>query len=559
MTRYAAHVNRRATSQQESARADQVQNNAGGSVFALDKWKRLDRFLILGADGGTYYVSERELTIDNANVVLECLAEDGLRTVRRIVEISDTGRAPRNDPAIFALAIAAGTGIGVGGYGGTVAAATRKAALEALPKVCRIGTHLFHFANDVEGFRGWGPALRKAIAAWYAQREPRALAYDLVKYQSRDGWGHKDLIKLSHPQAPTAAHKAALAWSARGGTEKMGVSTRKKGGGERGTIANRDALPAIIEAFVEIHADGVDVRRACELIRAHRLPHECVPNELKNRPEIWDALSEHMGLTALMRNLNKMTAVGLLKPLSDKTHAICSKLIDPNALFKARVHPLAVLIALKTYSAGQGALGKLTWIPNPEVVDALDSAFYLAFEAIEPTNKRHLLGVDCSGSMTAPIARLNLTAREGAAAMAMATVRAEKRTHVMGFCGQFVSLPITAKQRLDDVVRTVGQAGFGQTDCALPMIYAAEHKLEVDCFSVYTDNETWFGSVHPFQALRAYRERTGIPAKLVVVGMASTGFTIADPTDEGMLDVVGFDSAAPTVIADFAAEREVCG
>jgi hypothetical protein len=45
------------------------------------------------------------------------------------------------------------------------------------------------------------------------------------------------------------------------------------------------------------------------------------------------------------------------------------------------------------------------------------------------------------------------------------------------------------------------------------------------------------------QALRQYREATGIPAKLVVVAMASNGFSIADPNDAGMLDVVGFDAA----------------
>jgi 60 kDa SS-A/Ro ribonucleoprotein len=66
-----------------------------------------------------------------------------------------------------------------------------------------------------------------------------------------------------------------------------------------------------------------------------------------------------------------------------------------------------------------------------------------------------------------------------------------------------------------------------------------------------TDNETWAGAVHPVQALRQYRERTGIAAKLVVVGMVSNGFSIAEPNDAGMLDVVGFDAAAPAVIADF--------
>ncbi len=74
----------------------------------------------------------------------------------------------------------------------------------------------------------------------------------------------------------------------------------------------------------------------------------------------------------------------------------------------------------------------------------------------------------------------------------------------------------------------------------------------MDTFVVYTDSETWAGQVHPVQALREYRERTGIPAKLVVVGMASNGFSIADPEDGGMLDVVGFDASAPQMIGDFA-------
>lgn len=573
MTRYAAHVNARATVQELQARADQAENNAGGFVFAVDKWKRLDRFLVLGAEGGTFYVGERKLVLENAKVVSECLAEDGRRTVARIVEISDAGRAPKNDPAIFALAMAAGA----------ADSATRKAALDALPKVCRIGTHLFHFANDVQGFRGWGPALCRAVAAWYTSRDANDIAYDLVKYQSRDGWGHRDLIRLSHPKAPTPAHKAALAWSARGGLERLEAPTRRKGDGERGTAAQRDALPPIIEAFTEIHSGvtgdrDLGVVRACELIRTHRLPHECVPNELKSSPEIWDALSEYMGPTALMRNLNKMTAVGLLNPLSDKTERICAKLTSATALFKARVHPISVLLAMKVYEQGRGEKGNLSWSPVREIVDALDAAFYTSFEAIEPTGKRVILALDVSGSMGAPISSCpGITARVASAAMAMVTARAEKNWHCVGFSsgvpGEFThgsgasmhhgyragltELAISPRQRLDDVVRTIEAVPMGGTDCALPMLYAADRKLEVDVFHVYTDSETWAGAIHPFQALRQYREKTGIAAKLVVVGMTSSGFSIADPTDAGMLDVVGFDSAAPAVIADFTADREV--
>jgi 60 kDa SS-A/Ro ribonucleoprotein len=91
------------------------------------------------------------------------------------------------------------------------------------------------------------------------------------------------------------------------------------------------------------------------------------------------------------------------------------------------------------------------------------------------------------------------------------------------------------------------------------MVEALRHRWDVDAFVVYTDSETWAGNVHPVQALRAYRERTGIAAKLVVVAMASNGFSIADPEDAGMLDVVGFDTATPQVIADFVSDAVSAG
>ena len=54
-----------------------------------------------------------------------------------IAQVSDAGRAPKNDPALFALAVAAGA----------EDEQTRRAALSALPQVARTGTHLFQFAT----------------------------------------------------------------------------------------------------------------------------------------------------------------------------------------------------------------------------------------------------------------------------------------------------------------------------------------------------------------------------------------------------------------------------
>ena len=101
-------------------------------------------------------------------------------------------------------------------------------------------------------------------------------------------------------------------------------------------------------------------------------------------------------------------------------------------------------------------------------------------------------------------------------------------------------------------MKTVSDLPFGGTDCALPMLYAQAREREIDTFVIYTDSETWAGDIHPAQALRDYRRASGIDARLVVVGMVANGFSIADPADPGMLDVVGFDTATPQLISDFA-------
>ena len=46
------------------------------------------------------------------------------------------------------------------------------------------------------------------------------------------------------------------------------------------------------------------------LINDFDLPREAIPTQWLNELEVWDALLQHMPLTALMRNLGKMWAVG---------------------------------------------------------------------------------------------------------------------------------------------------------------------------------------------------------------------------------------------------------
>jgi 60 kDa SS-A/Ro ribonucleoprotein len=541
MSIYGRHYATRVTPQSQPIPGKpMVANSAGGYSFAVDKWARLARFLTLGAEGGSYYATERELVIENCEAARECLAEDAARAVRTVVEVSDAGRAPRNDPAIFVLAMAAGLG-------------HTALAMEALPKVCRTATHLFQFAEAVQKFRGWGRGLRKGIAAWYTGRDADSLAYQLVKYQSRGGWSHRDLLRLAHPVAPTPAHDAAFRWAV-GGLQALPARTVKRGEAAADYPALADHLPRLIAAAEE--AKTADADRLITLIVEHDLPRECIPTEHLNSPAVWDALLLKMPLTAMVRNLAKMTAIGLIKPLSSACTLVSGRLADQEYIRKSRLHPLALLIAAKTYASGHGLKGSLRWQPVAQVNDALDGAFYLAFGNVEPAGKRTLIGLDVSGSMAGSvIAGSSLTAREGAAAFAMVTAKTEPAYHLMAFSRGFVPLDISACSRLTDVLHRTSGLPFDATDCALPVTWALARRLEVDTFIVLTDSETWYGAIHPVQALRQYREQTGIPAKLIVVGMVANGFTIADPSDPGTLDVVGFDASAPAVISGFSAGR----
>jgi 60 kDa SS-A/Ro ribonucleoprotein len=273
-----------------------------------------------------------------------------------------------------------------------------------------------------------------------------------------------------------------------------------------------------------------------------------------------------MPMGALVRNLGKLSAVGVIKPLDAATSMVAERLCDPESVSKSRIHPIAVLAALETYSSGHGFRGSLTWSPAAEVINGLDAALELSFGNVEPTGLRSLVALDVSGSMGSPVLGMEMVScRVAAAAMASILIRTEPMTHTVGFTaggrrssGRYgfplaalTELGFTKRSTIREMVAKVTGIPFGGTNCALPMLYAMEHDLEVDAFHIFTDNEHWAGDIHPFQALKQYRAKSGINAKLVCWALASNEFSIADPTDPGMLDVCGLDSGAPNVVNEW--------
>lgn len=521
-------------------------NAAGGFTFKVTPFTQLERFLILGTEGGTYYASEKKISLENTKNLIQCLKLDGPRTVRVIVEISYAGRAPKNDPAIFALAVATHPK-----YSDEI---TRQQAYNALPKICRTGTHLFQFMDICKHMdRGQGSGWMRGISNWYNKMSSDRLAYQMVKYRGRHDWRHFDALNVSHPnpekgEGDISQRKALYKWA---------VNFSRYAKAEIYDVDELQLIPPIVGAYVmaqKMLPANTDASKMAEYIKTNRLTREMIPTEWLSNIVVQEALLADTPITAMIRNLANMTRSKLLTVSSDATKHVCTLLKDQERIRKGRVHPVQILLALRTYESGKGMRSKgESYTPVNRICDALESAFYLAFANVEPTGKTHMLAFDVSASMGGgSVAGLdNFLPVQAEACMGLVALKGGDPCHTMCFSDTFKPVSLRSQMTLADAESKLLHHNFGGTDCALPMVYAAREKIPVDVFVVYTDSETWAGGSHPVQALKAYRQKMGTPAKLVVMAFTSTGFTIADPEDAGMLDVVGFDANVPAVMRDF--------
>lgn len=516
---------------------EMVANSAGGFVFEVDEFKKLERFLVLGTEGGTYYVGERDHVRQSLDGVRQAIETDGVYAVDIIVDFSVNGRIPKNSTALLALAMACTHGSDTG-Y-----------ALSKLQEVARTGSHLLEFVSYVDKLRGWGRALRRAVAEWYWFRTPKFLAFQVTKYRNRYGWTHRDVFRCIHAKPPTDEYGEVVRFIVKGEFDGSPDSDHGR----------------IIRRFLE--AQDADIDRVVDMVSRRELIRETIPTDAFRDPRVYAELAKTMPLNALFRNLVNLTRSGVLAPMSETVPMVVGRLTDRHLINRSLVHPIQAVSALLAYKSGGIRHGSGKWEPVSQIVDALDRSVELSFDSVTPVCQRIYVGLDVSASMSwGKIGGvLGFTPNIGGAVLSLLVARTEPNHYIRGFTSRFdrftpeyyrndanmTDLGIVPGDTVYGVAEKALSNRFGRTDCALPMIDALKKEIPVDCFIIITDNDTWCGKIHASEALKNYRRESGINAKLVVVGMTATSFSIADPNDPGMLDVVGFDTATPTVITRF--------
>jgi 60 kDa SS-A/Ro ribonucleoprotein len=501
----------------KQVRPDQTQNEAGGYVFQASDWDRFERFLILGVVGDTLYMG-KEQQLDESLGLLVGLAKSGmaLRMLERAAAVSTSGVALKNEPAIVVLAV--------------VMAQFPRLAEDYVLTICRTGTHILHLASYVDRLRGgsWGRAIRRAIGKWYTSQPVDKVAFQVAKYQNRDGWTHKDVLRLSHVSPGLSEDRQALfTWIVKGETSTETPEVIL--GMEAAKIASE---PSTIVGLID----------KCNLSR------EMLPTKFLTEREVIEALIDGMPATALLRNLGNYAAAGLHEPGQKVREVTIARLTDVEYLKRNRVHPLQVAVAARMYNRGAGLLGHKTWDASGKVQDALDEAFELSFTTANRTGKRFIVAVDVSGSMRGADAVPGvLSAAQAAALMAYSILRLEETT-LITFDTQAKEATFGKRTGITSVMDAFNERGGG-TDISSVFRYAHQRKLQADAIVVLTDMQTWAGP-HPFQELERYRKMAG-PVKVVTACVTPNRHTIKPPDDPLTLDTVGFEADLLNVVQTF--------
>ena len=502
--------------------AEMIQGRSQGWMFDAGIWKMLRRCLLIGTAQSTYYAGKQELTEDFVTVVRQAIAKNPRTVAEEILYASD-GRAINNSAPILALVL-----LSMGEE-----PEAKKAFGEIFPQVVRTGSHFYEWLNYTKSMRGFGKVVREAGKNWFLREDVKGLAYQLLKYQQRYDFSHRDALRLFHVKPPTQDHQQLFEWVVKGW----------------------EILPAEIPSaalaqiwwyeWLKRNPDNTP-----EAIAQGHLTHEMANPVGKMDKSAWQLLFNEMPIGALLRNLGSLTELGVLgSDERDNLQRVEAVLNNKEHLRKGRIHPIDVLKALKTYQSG-GRLGrsKKTWNPVDRIVDILEKAVELSFDVVQPTGKVFMHAVDVSGSMGSLIADMGLSCCEVATTMALVTAKAEKNYMIRGFANDFRDLGITAKDSFSSAVRKASNQNFGGTDASVAYDWMIKNKFKADVVCFWTDSESWSGSRHPSQALAEYRQKVNPNVKAVYITLAPYQITLVDPQDPLSWDLGGFDPGMPRII-----------
>jgi len=565
-------------------------------VYKLSLKDYMLRLLILGSPENKYDPRKKGLSTENAEYIKTQIEKGHGEEICNIVrDVYKANRAPKQDATMMVI------GLLCRAKDVTI----RKMGLQLLENFKTI-SHLYSWKKchaSIESHatgqksKGFGRAVKRQINDWILSYsgKPEDLAYQITKYMAREGWSFKNMLQCTHVKTGTGDNRVF--------EEKEGVKTKSKRKVNKNTSPPTEldlvlryavngfeemdklATPSLLATKVyqylaDIHIamrmTSQEKERLIDIIYTHKLTREQIPTWGLSDKEVLDALLMNrkktrvsMPLTALLRNLGNLSSHGVFDDQMT-TQLVTKHLVHPDTIKFSKIHPVSVLTAWFTYRNGTGNRGHNSWMIDPDIVQTLEEMFYLSFKNVEPTGKRICFLIDCSGSMGCQSLCEGVTCAESAALLSMIFARSEttggsspdhsfylftsKGRHGYGSgCSGLtdVSDIIDADADFNKVLKSCQRSDWGMTDISMGILEALKYKRKYDAFVVITDCDVNSG-IKPSEAMKQYRDGMKMPnTKLAVVATQGADYTIADPKDPLMMDMVGFDSHGPKILQDF--------
>ena len=239
----------------------------------------------------------------------------------------------------------------------------------------------------------------------------------------REGVTHRDLLRLAHPAGRVSAGNPTLERDRRAraacssGSPAAARPTACRGSSRASRSSQAAETPA----------------RAAELVREYGLPREALQSEhLDVARGLGGAARGHADDGARPQprddDPRRRARAGLGRH-GEGGRAARRPRADPQG---ARSPDRAPGGAAHVRGGSRRARPAQLDAGRAQIVDALDAAFYTAFENVEPTGKRLLLALDVSGSMARRrVAGVpGLTPRDASAALALVTAATETRYEI---------------------------------------------------------------------------------------------------------------------------------
>lgn len=184
--------------------------------------------------------------------------------------------------------------------------------------------------------QNWGRAQRRAVSNWYLNQNPSKLAMAVTKYQNREGYTHRDILRLAHPSTKDPLLCFLFDYITHGWTKALENLNKPKETTQGETMETTEASASVeghasntadndgddednnvklvtiekLKEFLETVENmkkSTDENELATAIRQQGLVREHMPTTMLRSTTIWSALLEKMPLTAMIRNLGKLS------------------------------------------------------------------------------------------------------------------------------------------------------------------------------------------------------------------------------------------------------------